>query len=494
MDMIERDVSAQLDAQEKLMQAKVDQATAIARTLENGQKEVDWWLTWIGVFFTVIGFIVGVVLAVIPYLATRSQRKDIERDLEESKKYLAEIKRIHSDANRFMNNLPQPDMPQREQDAIQRRLAKEAKSSPLAKLAEKAMALAKVEDWEASAGRWEAITDAQPDNIPAWMNLGYAKAKAGQRSQDRQAVLFKAAADAYAESVRLDPDNPKANYNLANALTDWARQLTEAERPAKFAEAAEKYAEAVRLDPKKDNAWNNWALLLFDWAQDLPEQERPAKYTEAIAKFEEALRLKPDKENAWAAWGLTLLKWAQVLPREEQPDKLAEASDKYAKAVRLNPEHDKTWELWGLTLLTWARLLDGPERLLKYSEAVEKFAKAIQFGPDGHDALSKFGNTLFEWARLLQQPEQQEKLSQAWEALLKAEKLKPGSSAYNLACIAAMSGRLDEAKIWVEKVLASNSDLLHYCGLLRTDKDLDNLRDLAWFRDLVDSNCSGLTS
>jgi hypothetical protein len=74
-------------------------------------------------------------------------------------------------------------------------------------------------------------------------------------------------------------------------------------------------------------------------------------------------------------------------------------------------------------------------------------------------------------------------IRQAREKCLAAETAVPGSSSYNLACTAALLEDEGECRRWLEtsrdqKTLPSRKHLL-------TDPDLNFVRPLPWFQELV---------
>ena len=79
---------------------------------------------------------------------------------------------------------------------------------------------------------------AEITNPLAWYILGVAHYKLGQ---------FPNAADAFRESVRLQPDDARAWYNLGVACDDLGQ----------FSNAVNAYREAIRINPRYDAAWYN---------------------------------------------------------------------------------------------------------------------------------------------------------------------------------------------------------------------------------------------
>jgi tetratricopeptide (TPR) repeat protein len=425
-------VADRLEAQEKLVQAKVDQVSAIAQVLEGGRKDVDWWLSALAIFLAVA----SVLAVAIPVMLQKRQSRSFENELKRVKETFDQLQlferdtkdqmrqalsdlreaqreiRIHLEtaegaANQTVQLSKEAEKASRTliADKTPEELGKaanqlrDAKSStPQTILVSKALEYAESGQWDEAIARWRALIDLEPESESYWFNLGYSLVKA------------------------FTGDNASYLEQACNA-----------------------YAGAVRLKPDMHEALNNWGNAIAKFAETLPVTERPARYTEAIKKFTEALRVKADKPETWANWGLALSKLADISPKEERPAKYAEAAAKYAEALRIEPDMYAVYGNWASVLMHWAQLCNEPER--------------------------------------------SEKMSNARDLFKKAETSEPGLAAYNLACLAALSGETEDAKKWLEKALVLAAPSVN-CQKLSSDTDLDGLRELAWFQEFLTKVCS----
>lgn len=520
VDALGREATIRLDGNEKLMQAKMEHVVAIAQTLENGRKDVDWWLNGLANILTAI----AVLAVLIPMWLQWSQKKQFdaevrsiqgtfeslrtfERDTKtEMRSALEDLRRaklevrdyVHSaeegarkveSASKYVEQLmrtPVEDKSPEEFSSVAKKL-RETETSPLSKVVEKAYEFMAASQWGEAATRWRVLTDTDPENASLWYNLGYALQRQAKTEDANRLWLLQEAGASYATAVRIRPDTQGAYSNWGIALSDWARELPPIERPAKFAEAGDKYAAAIRIKPDDPHAYYNWGSALIGWALVLPQTERAAKYAEASEKYAEAVRIKPDFNAAYHNWGGVLNDWAQVLPPEEQSAKFAEAEEKYVTALHITPDDYEAYCNWGRVLLAWALALPLANRPGKLAEAGKKFAKAVQIKPSYHEAYASWGSALFEWARALPLVERPHKLAEAREKLLLAEQYSVGAGSYDLACIAALSGNTHEAQHWLENCRVHKT--LPDCDNLRTDKDIDSLRALDWFEAMLEKEC-----
>ena len=192
-------------------------------------------------------------------------------------------------------------------------------------------------DWHDEATLWTAVTDVNPDDALAHLNLGNALLEIPGRMPDalseyqRALRIYPNYADAhnnlgaiflesgrateavaeYQAAVRLDPDYPDAHSNLGSALS---------RIPGRLADATAELETAVRLDP--ENARRRAALgnVLL---------QTPGRMPEAIVQLETAVRIDPGDAGAHYQLGIAL---------SQMPGRLPEAIQEIEAAERIKPD------------------------------------------------------------------------------------------------------------------------------------------------------------
>ncbi|RKH29824.1 hypothetical protein D7X12_39410 [Corallococcus sicarius] len=173
-------------------------------------------------------------------------------------------------------------------------------------------------------------------------------------------------------------------------------------------------------------------------------------FAQGEQKFAEAVRLKPDMPEAFGAWGVSLCHRAlgSLMGDTGKSDRLfAQGEQKFAEAVRLRPDRYQDLLAWSSVLSLRALLVLA---LLKKGEEAEH---------------------LFELAR---------------QKLEKAEGIKPGSAAYELACIAARTGHEQDCRAWLHR--AREHGALPEVERLRSDARLGAVRKQQWFTALLQNH------
>ena len=212
-------------------------------------------------------------------------------------------------------------------------------------------------------------------------------------------------------------------------------------------------------------------------------------FKRSYEEYARAVEIKPDKHEAFNNWGNTLLSQARRKERAEGDLLFAESYEKYARAVEIKPDYHEAFYNWGNALSYQARRKEGAEGDRLFEESYEKYARALEIKPDYHEAFESWSATLVNHGVREEGEEAVLLLEQATDRALSAEQLMAGSGAYNLACISARLGKVDEAKMWLHQSLETG--FLPSRNHLSEDDDLDAVREEPWFAEILAGSETG---
>ncbi|MGB6941398.1 MAG: tetratricopeptide repeat protein [Bryobacteraceae bacterium] len=204
-------------------------------------------------------------------------------------------------------------------------------------------------DWHDEATLWTSVTDVNPEDALAHVNLGNALLDIPGRVPD--------AASEYQKALRIYPNYADAHNNLGAILLHSGRTT----------EAVAEYRAAVRLDPDYPDAHSNLGSAL---------SQIPGRLPEAAAELETAVRLDPENARRRAALGNVLL---------QMPGRMFQAIGQLETAVKLDP--DLTDARYTLAL----GLAQIPSRL---PDAVIEFNAVLRTRPDDAAAHYQLGVAL----------------------------------------------------------------------------------------------------
>jgi protein O-mannosyl-transferase len=192
-------------------------------------------------------------------------------------------------------------------------------------------------DWHDEATLWTSVTEVNPDDALAHVNLGNALLEIPGRVPD--------ALSEYQTAVRIYPNYADAHNNLGAILLQSGRTT----------EAVTEYQAAVRLDPDYPDAHSNLGSAL---------SRIPGRLTEALAELETAVRLDPENARRRAALGNVLL---------QTPGRLPEAIVQLETAIRIDPDDAGSHYQLGIALSQM------PGRL---PQAIQEIEAAARIRPD----------------------------------------------------------------------------------------------------------------
>jgi tetratricopeptide (TPR) repeat protein len=317
----------------------------------------------------------------------------------------------------------------------------------------------------------------------------------GEADADRFLIDLANALDCWPPKLFKDPyghlldelepvqDYPMENGNTTDLLKNLRTQLTEDQTKRKldlnsFLMKGE-WDEIIKLgDPNDNDQKDSIAWAYFMHGNQLISRARPTKdeklFTQAYEKYQKAIEIKPNMHEAYNNWGNAL---SDLAKKKKDSGLFTQAFEKYQKAIDLKPDDHEAYYNWGTTLSNLAKQTDD-EKL--FQQACKKYQKAINIKPDYHQAYNNCGNSLTSLWRLTHEDKH---LVEAREKLEKAAQINP-DKLYNFACLHALLGEAEECR----KALFHCKDkgTLASKDHLTTDKDLDSVRDLPWFAELLE--------
>jgi len=254
-----------------------------------------------------------------------------------------------------------------------------------------------------------------------------------------------------------------------------------------YAKAGEIAASVPGEETKELDAWAHImeGNALLDQARTKRGPEADRLFAAAGEKYQATLAIKPDMHQALNNWGLALSGQAETKRGAEADELFAAAIEKYQAALAIKPDMHQALDNWGAALYKQAETKNGTEADELFAAAIEKYQAALAIKPDMHQALNSWGATLLNQARTKSGAEADELYRLAAEKLSRAEALAPGHVAYNLACLAAVRDRQEEALSWLVKARAAGT--LPERTQLDRDPDLDGIRDTDRFQAFLAS-------
>ncbi len=298
-----------------------------------------------------------------------------------------------------------------------------------------------------------------PEYEKAYNNLGEELIRKGQMSE---AIL------ALNEALRINPEDAKVHNNLAIALR----------REGRIEEALSNLREAIRIDPDFSDAHSNLGSMLAT----------KGNIDEAVRHFAAAVHASPDSAKAHYNLGSALAmqgrfddairEFREALRIEpgfaEARDKLEQASAVQTKIDASLVQTRKMIEKNPNDPALYVRLGDIYNERGDPDEALDDYRKALSLKPDFVQALN--GMAIVH----AKKGEYAEAID-LFKKIIAYDEDNP-SPYYNIACTYAKVNKADAALQWLKKAIDRG---FQKWELIKQDKDLENIRGLPAFQEMI---------
>ena len=300
----------------------------------------------------------------------------------------------------------------------------------------RAVKLHQAGDLEGATRAYEAVLQAQPENVVARSNLGAVYSRQG-RYQD--------AIEQYMQALALDRQNPGIRFNLALAYYD----------SAQIPKAAVEFDQVMATQPDNDRA----ALLLADCDLRMGENR---KVIELLGPREAA---HPDDRAMIYVLGTALIRDNQTERGQKLIDRILRngesaeahvmlgtasmmgqdyknAAKEFARAIELDPRLPLAHRLYGRVLLVQSNV----------PQSIEGFRGELAVDPNDYDSHLMLAVLL----------KQEKEYDEALQHLNRALEIRPGApdARYQLGSLYLATGDLAKAQRILEKLLQESPDFV----------------------------------
>lgn len=308
----------------------------------------------------------------------------------------------------------------------------------------------------------------EPNFYQAYAKVAITYAKKFEKNQKDQYIEESIL---YFENVfKINP-----NLNDSSILSNYCSSLALYSNHKKDKNLFEKtnniFKKLLKTENLNANLKGNYGLFLSDYAEFTSDINL---YKDALTQLKLSTDLNPLNDNHLSNYGSTLAQYGIV---EKDEASLEQALIYFEKALQIAPSqsnylHNMSTTLFNLYLIT------GNTVHLKSASSMSE--DALKKSDDNPKYLRVYGIILFKLGKI---ENKISKLQLSYEFLAKAAKLDP-TNTYNLACYHAFNNDPDISKKYLLQTeqynkLPKTQDLL-------SDKDLDNIRNEAWFIELLE--------
>ncbi|MGB9498840.1 MAG: tetratricopeptide repeat protein [Dissulfuribacterales bacterium] len=314
--------------------------------------------------------------------------------------------------------------------------------------------------WKNSITLFTHAMSVTKNNGVAYYNLG---AAIGEKGRIDEAIKY------YYAGLKILPNNERAHVNLANALA----------QKGKTDEALTHYQIALKLKPMEDKAFVGLGSIFT----------QKKEYKKAIGYYLKALKINPKNSIAHVNIGKLMVLRGEI----------AQAVFHFKKAININPKEQTANKYLNHLALVQKKIApyatkiskqidsspDNPMLYIKLADLYKSagiFDKAIPLYKKAVSIKPEFTAAIYNLAIIYASTGE---FDLATENFKKIISYQPNNAAayYNIACIYALQNQKNQTINWLQQALDHGYD---NWDKLRTDPDLDNIKDEPYFRNLLE--------
>ena len=224
--------------------------------------------------------------------------------------------------------------------------------------------------------------------------------------------------------------------------------------------------------------WNDWAVALLNIA-DITQD--PKIVEDAVQKFEQSVLCQEQVHPQWLInFGSALDFLGDLTDDEECYEKAIQI---LSHTITIDPESISARYQLGLAYCHFGELSND---IILFQRSVEELQKVIEQDPEDENAYNDLGLAFLHIAEIshhLDVEDRKALFEQAKANFLQAQSLGSLVVLYNLACLCALQGNLDEAILFLKKV--RENGVLPRLEDIVDDKWLEQLRNTPQFREFI---------
>ena len=206
-------------------------------------------------------------------------------------------------------------------------------------------------------------------------------------------------------------------------------------------------------------------------------------YADAESKVSEALSLSPGDAGIAVSLVFVLVRRSRLYDPQHAARLLGRADELLATVLRKDPRHGEALRWRAHLVYERVRRMPGKESQRLLAQTVAQFEAASRSGADSAELSDGQGVLLMAQAKCAPRSEFECLMRQAKTKLAQAESRSPRSNAYNLACVCAQLGEVDECRRWL--IESREPGILVSVDEMASEEELVHVRESEWFSEML---------
>jgi len=327
------------------------------------------------------------------------------------------------------------------------------------------------------------IVKKHPGHAQALHLLGATLTRQAMKAEVAAAdLLFQSAETRYAQALAIDPTVPSLFVDRAGGLIRRSFLHSGESGVPYLAHAIALCEQRIHERPLDPQGHSTLGYALCAHASRMSNGHVQPVYQRAEGSFEVALKLRPD-DTIRIALAFAWLRHARTLEPQDQEPLRSKVAEICGSVLERIPSHPRALLCRAYALFDLAKrgCSEATARLIAATS--RQFDAAAESGRDVRELLEGRGVLLWAQALCCEGAESTRLLREAQERFVESESRMPRICTYNLACIHAQLGELEECRRWLEASLEPGVWVSR--EQMANERELQSVRECDWFRALL---------
>ena len=339
-------------------------------------------------------------------------------------------------------------------------------------------------NWAQAYALWHAILAKNNNDFTAIINLAITCHQWANITEDNahRNQLYKEADKLYGRSLSTPSISKYLYMNLAALKLSWARFTADKKVKLNLMSEAENIYKDILAKNKDDkDARINYIGVMFEKSKFLKFKDRLAILEKTISELKNDIAINKNRNLSLLNYGRLILFYSQRFLGNERAKYRLEAENALRQCIEIDDKDAAAYEYLALLKCSNAEDSSGEQQKNLWKEAEEFYNKAIKYSQ--FPIFIEKNLYAMKCRELFYSDSFEYFLDKREKILMRLRKMNPEFALYDLACVAALRGKKEDAMQLLMECKERN--ILPQFIHLNEDKELDSLRDLPEFKKML---------
>lgn len=340
--------------------------------------------------------------------------------------------------------------------------------------------------WSQAYELWNNLFNQDPKNIVVLLSLAVVCHEWGNVTEDNKIrnQLYDKADSLYQKIISEYPNNYAVISNIASLQFSRARYILDKKRKIEILSKVEDiYEKLLEIVSNDSTILSNYGNVIYEKYKAMGEECVLKNFSKIQNVFEKSLEIKNENVNVIINYAKILSYVSNFIDGEQKSILIDKAENLLHSAISIDATDSDAYEALANLKSRQALECEEEEKQKLFAEAESLYKKAIKYAQC--DIFIKANLYTLKCLKLISAPFEKLKpvLDEREKILLRLKEMNPEFALYDLACVAAIRGKGEDALNLLRE--CQKKSILPSLAHLQKDIELNSLRNKPEFQDFL---------